>query len=376
MKLLKQLLLPIAACAAVFGGMPVEAQVESLSPREQLQQLRAMRKAAEARNANAGEVQQVSQPVNPPVQQAPPGPPPVMAAIPAPAPVLATPPQKEQGPSTSGIVVPPRDSIPQQGEGQWKPLRVHTEFRSLPRNTAFDVKAELGTQNGWMFGAQFVTQSGSFTGENLKEIWKGSYTDTRAEFWGGRHWSSQDSKTRWSVNAFVRQLTHTDSGEGRSRPGNPDSYTYTWRNPVKPLTQVGVRARVEHDLIRTESQQLTVHLKGEVAATVSGQSGLAYDVQTGVWYRTARIEAYAEAGVNNTGGYANGYGRYYLTKGGQLKPFVEVRGEVGTGYHNAQVGAGVQVGIGKNAYAEGVLGYNAGTSGNGMAVITRFGFRF
>jgi hypothetical protein len=227
-----------------------------------------------------------------------------------------------------------------------------------------------------MFGGQFVTQSGSFTGENLKEIWKGTYTDERLEAWIGRHGRSQDSKTRWSVNAFVRHLTHTDSGEGRSNLFNPDSYTYTWRNPVKPLTQLGLRARIEQDVLRSENQQLTLHLKGEAAATVSGQSGWAYDVQAGVWYRTAHIEAYGEVGVNNTGFYANGYGRYYLTSTGQLKPFVEVRGETGSGYSNLQVGGGLQVGIGKNAYAEGVLGYNTGTSGDGMAATLRAGFRF
>ena len=271
----------------------------------------------------------------------------------------------------------PPGALPQQQAGEeWKPLRVHTEFRSRPRDTAFDVKAELVTQNGWMFGAQFVTQSGSFTGENLKEIWKGTYTDERLEAWIGRHGRSQDSKTRWSVNAFVRQLTHTDSGEGGSRPGNPDSYTYTWRSPVKPLTQLGVRTRGEHDLIRTKSQQLTVHLKGEAAATVSGQSGWAYDIQTGVWYRTAQVEAYGEVGVHNTGAYANGYGRYYLNKEGQLRPFAEGRGEVGSGYHNTQVGGGLQIGLSNNAYAEGVVGYNAGTSGNGLAATARLGFRF
>ena len=364
MRSLKQLFLPIAACAAVFGGLSAEAQAESLSPREQLQQLRAMRQAAEARNT--GELQQVSQPVNPPVQQAPPGPPPVMSAILAPAPAPA--------PRTD--LIRPSGALPQQQAGEkWKSVRGHAEVRSLPNATAVEGKAEVVTQNGWMFGGQFVTNSGSFSGGNLKEIWKGTYTNERLEFWGGRHWSSQDGRTRGSVNAFVRQLTHTDSGEGKSRPGAEYPYTYKWKNTPTPLTQVGVRARIERDLIQSESQQLTVHLKGEAAATVSGQSDWAFDVQAGVWYRTSQVEAYAEAGVNNTGGYANGYGRYYLTKGGQLRPFVEVRGEVGSGYHNTQVGGGLQIGIG-NTYAEGVLGYNAGTSGNGMAATLRAGFRF
>ncbi len=340
----------------------------------QLAELRAMREAAETRNA--GEVQQVAQPVNPPVQQALPGPPPVISTI-TPAPVVKAP-QQEQVASdpNPGIVLPPRDSIPQQGTGEWKPVRLHTELRSRPRDTAFDVKAEFVTAKGFMSGVQYVTQSGSFTGENLKEIWKGSYTDSRLEFWAGIHGRSQDARTRWSLVGFGRQLTHTDSGSGQSRPGTEYPYSYTWKNDPKPLVQVGARARIERDLIRTESQQLTVHLKGEAAATVSGQSGWAYDVQAGVWYRTAQVEAYGEVGVNNTGAYANGYGRYYLTKSGQLRPFVEGRGEFGSGYHNTQVGGGLQRGIGKNAYTEGVLSYNAGTSGNGMAATARFGFRF
>lgn len=374
MRTLKQLLLPIAACAAVFGGMSAEAQTKPLSPREQLEQLRAMRKAAEARNAG-GEVQQVSQPVNSPVQQAPPGPPPVMPAIPVP--VSATPPQKEQVSPTPGIVFPPRDSIPQQQAGEeWNPVRFHTEVRSRPNDLTIDAKVEVVTQDGWMFGAQYVNQSGTFSGRNLKDIWEGQYTDTRSELWVGRHGASQDGQTRWSVNGFVRQLTHEDSGKGQSLPGVEYPYSYSWENTPNPIIQLGFRARVEHDLIRTESQQLTVHLKGEAAATVSGQSGWAYDVQAGVWYRTAQVEAYGEVGVHNTGAYANGYGRYYLTSTGQLKPFVEVRGEVGSGYHNTQVGGGLQIGLGNNAYAEGVVGYNAGTSGNGLAATVRLGFRF
>jgi hypothetical protein len=227
-----------------------------------------------------------------------------------------------------------------------------------------------------MFGAQFVTQSGSFTGKNLKEIWKGQYADARAEIWGGRHGASQDARTRWSVVGFGREDIHTDSGKGQSRPGTEYPYAYTWKKPAKPLTQLGGRVRFESDLTQTENQQFTIHVKGEAAATVAGQSGWAYDVQAGVWYRTAQVQAYAEAGVNNTGFYANGYGRYYLTKSGQLRPFGEVRGEVGYSYHNVQVGGGLQVGIGNNAYTEGVLGYNSGTSGDGLAATFRAGIRF
>lgn len=371
---LRKFLFPITLAFATVMGVPATAQERPASIRDQLIELRAMREAAEARNAG-NVVAQVSQPVQVPVQQAPPGPPPVMPTITS-SPVSATPPQQGQVSSTSGIVVPPRDSIPQQGEGQWKSLRVHTELRSRPRDTAFDVKAEFVTAKGFMSGVQYVTQSGSFTGENLKEIWKGSYTDSRLEFWAGIHGMSQDARTRWSLVGFGRQLTHTDSGSGQSRPGTEYPYSYKWSNQPKPDTQVGVRARVEHDLIRTESQQLTVHLKGEAAATVSGQSGWAYDVQAGVWYRTAQAEAYAEAGVNNSSAYANGYGRYYLTKSGQLRPFAEVRGEVGSGYHNTQVGGGVQIGLGRNGYAEAILGYNTGTSGDGLAATGRIGFKF
>lgn len=365
---------PQSAISTVVNNTLSTTTAPSRRLSTQLAELRAMREAAETRNA--GEVQQVAQPVNPPVQQALPGPPPVISTI-TPAPVVNAP-QQEQVASdpNPGIVLPPRDSIPQQGTGEWKPVRLHTEFRSRPRDTAFDVKAELVTKGGWIFGVQYVNQSGTFSGENLKEIWKGTYRDTRSEFWAGRHGASKDGRTRWSVNGFVRRLTHEDSGEGKSLPGAEYPYSYTWKNSPKPITQLGVRARVERDLIRTESQQLTVHLKGEAAATVSGQSGWAYDVQAGVWYRTAQVEAYGEVGVNNTGAYANGYGRYYLTKSGQVRPFVEVRGEVGSGYHNTQVGGGLQIGIGKHAYAEGVLGYNAGTSGNGLAATARFGFRF
>lgn len=369
---LKKFLLPgIAAFAAMLGGMPAEAQAKPLSPREQLAELRAMREAAEGRNGVT--VQQMSQSADRPSNypQAPPGPPPVIPAI-----QVATPVASASNTPTPGIVVPPRDSIPQQGEGRWNSVRVNGEFRSRPLDQTFDTKVELVTPKGFMTGIQYVNQSGHFSGENLKEIWKGQYTDTRLEFWAGIHGRSQDAKTRWSVNAFVRQLSHTDSGSGQSRPGTEYPYSYKWRNQPKPITQLGVRARIEHDLIRSPHQQLTVHLKGEAAATMSGQSGWAYDLQAGVWYRTAHIEAYGEVGVNNTGTYANGFGRYYLTSTGQLKPFVEVRGEVGSGYHNVQVGGGVQVGLGKNAYAEGVVGYNAGTSGDGLAATVRAGFRF
>lgn len=379
MKFLKKLLFPVAACAAVFGGMPAEAQAKPLSPREQLAELRSigerLSKAAEARN-KVGEMQ-VSQPVQAPVQQVPPAipfaPQEQMVSVP-----VGKPPQQEPVFTTpSPDLVRPEGALPQQQAGEkWQPIRGHAEGRARPNDVTIEAKAEVVTRNGWMFGVQHVNSSGTFSGSNATDVFKGEYTDTRSEFWAGRHWASQDGLTRWSVNGFVRQLTHIDSGEGKSRPGAEYPYTYKWKNTPTPLTQIGVRARIERDLIQTESQQLTVHLKGEAAATVAGESGWAYDVQAGVWYRTAQVEAYAEAGVNNTGGYANGYGRYYLTKGGQLKPFVEVRGEVGSGYHNTQVGGGVQVGIGRNAYAEGVLGYNAGTSGNGMAATARFGFRF
>lgn len=354
-----------SATSTVVNNTLTPAPVRRLST--ELADLRAMREAAEARNAG-NVVAQVSQPVQVPVQQAPPGPQPVMPTITS-SPVSATPPQQGQVSSTSGIVVPPRDSIPQQGEGQWKSLRVHTELRSRPRDTAFDVKAEFVTAKGFMSGVQYVTQSGSFTGENLKEIWKGSYTDSRLEFWAGIHGRSQDARTRWSLVGFGRQLTHTDSGSGQSRPGS-----YSWKNAPRPITQLGGRARIERDLIQSK-EQLTIHVKAE-AATVSGQSDWAYDIQAGVWYLTAQMEAYAEAGVNNTGAYANGYGRYYLTKGGQLRPFVEGRGEVGSGYHNTQVGGGLQRGLGRNGYAEAVLGYNIGTSGDGLAATGRIGFKF
>jgi len=306
-----------------------------------------------------------------------PGPPPVIPAIQADlAPMVVTTPQQEHvAPRTD--LIRPDGAIPQQQAGEkWQPVRVHSEFRSRPRDTTFDVKAELVTKTGWMFGAQYVNQSGNFSGENLKETWKGQYTDTRLEFWAGGHWSSQDGRTRGSVNAFVRQLGHEDLGKGKSRPGTEYPYAYSWKNVPQPLTQLGVRARIERDLIQDKSQQLTVHLEGEAAATVSGQSGWAYDVQAGVWYRNAHVEAYGEVGVNNTGGYANGYGRYYLTKGGQLRPFAEVRAETGSGYSNLQVGGGLQVGLGQNAYLEGVLGYNSGTSGDGLTATVRAGFRF
>jgi hypothetical protein len=239
-----------------------------------------------------------------------------------------------------------------------------------------DAKVEGLTQNGWMFGIQHVNSSGEFRGSNATDSFSGEYTDTRSELWVGRHGISKDSRTRWSLVGFGRQLTHTDSGEGQSRPGMEYPYSYSWKNAPRPITQLGGRARLERDLIQSKPQQLTIHVKAEAAATVSGQSGWAYDVQAGIWYRTAQVEAYGEVGDNNTGAYANGYGRYYLTKSGQLRPFGEVRGEVGYSYHNVQVGGGLQVGIGKNAYTEGVLGYNSGTSGDGLAATLRAGIRF
>lgn len=361
-----------SATSTVVNNTLTPTPVRRLST--ELADLRAMREAAEARNAG-NVVAQVSQPVQVSVQQVPPGPPPVMPTITS-SPVLATPPQQEKVPSTPGIVVPPRDSIPQQGEGQWKRLRVHAEGRSRPNDLTIDAKAELVTQNGWMFGAQFVTQSGSFSGENLKEVWKGTYTDSRLEFWGGRHGASQDGRTRWSVVGFGRQLTHADSGSGQSRPGNPDSYTYKWSNRPKPITQVGGRARVEQDLIQSKYQQFTVFIEGEAATTVSGQSGWAYNVKTGLWSRTRRVEVYAEVCVNNTGACSNGYARYYLTKEGKLRPFVEARGEIGSGYHNVQVGGGVQIGIGKVGYAELSGGRNWGSAGDGPTFKIGGGFRF
>lgn len=345
---------PQSATSAVVNNTPIALEAKPASPQEQLAELRAMR----ARISGQADSE--------------PGPPPVMSAIPDPAD-----PQEKLVTTPRTDLIRPEGALPQQQAGElWKPIRIHTEVRSRPRDTTFDVKAELVTKGGWMFGVQHVDSSGTFSGRNATDVFRGDYTDTRSEFWVGRHGATKDARTRWSVNAFVRQLTHTDSGKGQSRPGAEYPYSYTWKNAPKPLTQVGLRARIERDLIRTESQQLTVHLKGEAATTVSGQSGWAYDVQAGVWYRTAQVEAYAEVGVNNTGAYANGYGRYYLTKNGQLKPFVEVRGEIGSGYHNVQVGGGLQVGIGRNAYAEGVVGYNVGTSGNGLAATARLGFRF
>ena len=299
---------------------------------------------------------------------------PVVAVVPTPSPKPAS--KLGEEITLAEVRYEPPNSLPQQQAGEkWQPVRVHTEVRSRPRDTTIDAKAEVVTPNGWIFGVQHVSFSGHFYGSNVTDVWNGQYTDTRSEIWAGRHGATKDGLTRWSVNGFVRQLTHEDSGKGQSRPGAEYPDSYTWSNAPKPLTQVGVRARGERDIIRTESQQLTVHVEGEVATTVSGQSGWAYDVQAGVWYRTAQVEAYAEAGVNNTGAYANGYGRYYPTKG-QLKPFLQVQGEVGSGYHNTQVGGGLQVGIGRNAYTEGVVGYNAGTSGNGLAATARLGFRF
>lgn len=304
-----------------------------------------------------------------------PAPAPVVAVVPTPSPKPAS--KLGEEITLDEVRYEPPNSLPQQQAGEkWQPVRVHTEVRSRPRDTTIDAKAEVVTPNGWMFGVQHVNSSGHFDGSNATDVWNGQYTDTRSEIWAGRHGATKDGLTRWSVNGFVRQLTHEDSGKGQSRPGTEYPYSYKWRNAPKPLIQVGVRARGEQDVISTDSQQLTFHVEAEAATTVSGESGWAYDVQAGVWYRTARAEAYAEAGVNNTGAYANGYGRYYLTKDGQLRPFVEVRGEVGSGYHNTQVGGGLQGGIGRNAYAEGVVGYNAGTSGNGLAATARLGFRF
>jgi hypothetical protein len=335
---------------------PLAAPVPRLSTRADAAEIRALRMRLEAERTSGEQ----SSPL------------PVILAIQVPAPVAVAPASTTP---TPGIVVPPRDSIPRQGEGKWNPFRLHTEFRSRPWDTAFDVKAEVYTRNGWMFGGQFVTQSGSFTCDNQKEIWKGSYTDSRLEGWAGIHGRSLDTKTRWSLVGFGRQLTHTDSGSGQSRPGTEYPYAYTWKNPAKPLTQLGVRARLERDLIQSKPQQLTIHVKAEAAAPVSGQSGWAYDVQAGVWYRTAQIEAYGEFGDNNTGAYANGYGRYYFSKG-QLRPFAEVRGEVGTGYHNVQVGGGLQVGIGKNGYGEFSGGHNWGSAGDGPTFKIGGGLRF
>jgi hypothetical protein len=271
----------------------------------------------------------------------------------------------------------PPNALPQQKAGEkWKPVRVYTEFRSRPQDTAFDVKAEVVTKGGIMSGVQYVNQSGTFSGENLKEIWKGQYTDARFELWAGIHGISKDTKTRWSLVGFGRQLTHTDSGKGKTRPGTEYPYAYTWKNAPKPLTQLGGRARLERDLSHNKYKQFTVFLEGEAAATVAGQSDWAYNVKTGLWSRTKQTEVSAEVGVNNTGAYANGYGRYYLTKSGQWRPFGEVRGEVGYDYHNVQVGGGLQVGIGKNGYTEAVLGYNTGTSGDGLAATVRAGLRF
>ena len=351
---------PQSATSTVVTNTLATASVRRLSTREEAAQIRAIRMRLEAERNGVSSQQQ-------------PGPPPVIPVIQVAAPVAVAP--ASTTPNT-GIVVPPRDSIPQQGEGKWNPFRLHTEFRSRPRDTAFDVKAEFVTAKGFMSGVQYVTQSGSFTGDNLKEIWKGSYTDSRLEFWAGIHGRSQDARTRWSVVGFGRQLTHTDSGEGKSRPGMEYPYVYTWKNPAKPLTQLGVRARLERDLVQNKYQQFTVFVEGEGAATVAGESGLAFNAKTGLWSRTQQTEVFAEVGVNNTGAYANGYGRYYLTKSGQWRPFGEVRGEVGDGYHNVQVGGGLQVGISKNAYAEGVLGYNSGTSGDGLAATLRAGLRF
>jgi hypothetical protein len=238
------------------------------------------------------------------------------------------------------------------------------------------VNAELVIKTGWMGGVQYVHSLGDFRGSNATDYFSGEYTDTRSELWVGRHGVSKDSRTRWSLVGFGRQLTHTDSGEGKSRPGTEYPYSYTWKNPAQPLTELGVRARIERDLIQDKYQQFTVFIEGEGAATVAGDSGLAFNAKTGVWYRTAQIEAYGEVGVNNTGTYANGYGRYYLTKDGQLRPFVEAGGDVGTGYSNLRVGGGIQVAIGKNGYGEFAGGYNTGTSGNGLALMGRAGIRF
>jgi hypothetical protein len=337
---------PQSATSAVVNNTPIALEAKPASPQEQLAELRAMR----ARISGQADSE--------------PGQPPVMSAIPDPAD-----PQEKLVTTPRTDLIRPEGALPQQQAGElWKPIRLHTEVRSRPRDTTFDVKAEMVTKGGWMFGVQHVDSSGDFRGSNATDVFKGDYTDTRSEFWVGRHGATKDARTRWSVNALVRQLTHKDSGSGKSLPGTEYPYSYTWKNAPKPLTQVGVRARGERDVIRTESQQLTVHVEGEVAATVSAQLG--------VWYQTAQFKAYAEAGVNNTGAYANGYGRYYLTKGGQLRPFVEVRGEAGSGYHNVQVGGGLQVGISRNAYAEGVVDYNVGTSGNGLAATARLGFRF
>lgn len=373
---------PQPATSMVVTNTLATPSSRRLSTREEAAQIRAIRKLLE--DARTGSVSSEQQSEPPPIRSAiQVAPVPVAATTQqepvAPAAVVVSTPQQEQA-APSAIqtdLIRPSGSLPQKQAGErWKPIRIHTEVRSRPNDLTIDAKAEVVTKGGWMTGAQFVTQSGSFSGENLKEVWNGQYTDTRSEFWAGRHGRSQDDQTRWSVNGFVRQLTHEDSGKGQSRPGAEYPYSYTWRNAPNPLTQVGVRARVERDVIRNYSQQLTIHLKGEAAATVSGNSGWAYDVQAGVWYRTPQVEVYAEAGVNNTGAYANGYGRYYLTSTGQLKPFAEVRVEGGSGYHNTQVGGGLQIGIGKNAYAEGVLGYNTGTSGDGMAATLRAGFRF
>ncbi len=384
----------MAALAAMLGGMSAEAQEMVQGPKS-LDQL-----TTEVANSGPWLInkEQVSQPVQAPVHQAPPGgPPPVIPAIqvtpaPAPAPdpltapasVVAVAPATTPASGLDGEITlaeadirqEPPNALPQQKGGKWKSVRVHTEVRSRPRDTAFDVKAELVTKTGWMFGAQYVNQSGNFSSENLKEIWKGQYTNARAEIWGGRHGASQDGRTRWSFNAFGRVESHQDAGKGQSRPGTGYPYSYSWKNAPRPITQLGVRARIERDLVQNKYQQFTVFVEGEGAATVAGESGLAFNAKTGLWSRTQQTEVSVEVGVNNTEAYANGYGRYYLTKSGQLRPFVEAGGEVGTGYSNLRVGGGIQVGIGKNGYGEFTGGYNTGTSGNGLALMGRAGIHF
>lgn len=379
---LRNFILPgMAAFVAMFGGMPATAQERS-SLQEQTAELRAMRKVSEACNkgkqclVSQGDVRLELQP------QAPPGPPAPKPAPPAPEPALATASTATLRLGGGEITLAdigqePPNSLPQQQAGEkWSPARIHTEVRNRPRDTAFDVKAELLTKNGWMFGIQHVNSSGYSSGSNATDVFRGDYTDTRSELWVGRHGVSKDSLKRWSLVGFGRQVTHTDSGSGQSRPGTEYPYSYNWKNSPKPITQLGVRVRIERDLIQSASQQLTIHGEVEVATTVAGGSGLAFNAKTGVWYRTAQVEAYGEVGVNNTGAYANGYGRYYLTKDGQLRLFGEVRGEVGDGYHNVQVGGGLQLGLGRNGYAEAVLGYNIGTSGDGLAATGRIGFKF
>jgi hypothetical protein len=251
-----------------------------LSTREQAAELRAMREAAEARNA--GSVPQMS--------QTPPGPPPVL-------PVTQVVTQQPVNPVVAGPVVTPF----QKGGGESSlfggnntNIRGEAEYSSTPSQINSKAGVTLAPK-----GKPFLMQVTGYQSSGTCPAGPGgtcSYDSSKLDIYGAlRGWSST---TEWNAGPFVRFQQNNANGTWKSPDG---LYSGEWKSD-KPQTDVGIRARIRHRLDPKSSANPWIGAGGEYdfangGYDAFGEGGIRPGNSKNPW------NLYVQGGVNTDGGY-------------------------------------------------------------------------